>query len=37
MLTRAMATAGARNGFTDVTAEFCVFEDFNLKRMRPYE
>ena len=34
MLTRAMATAGARNGFEDVTAEFSAFRDFKLKWTR---
>ena len=34
MLTRAMATAGARNGFDDVKAEFSAFRDFKLKWTR---
>ena len=34
MLTSAMAEAGARNGFTDVTAEFSAFRDFKLKWTR---
>ena len=37
MLTRAMATAGARNGFEDVTAEFSAFRDFKLKWTRSYK
>ena len=36
MLTRAMAEAGARNGFTDVTAEFAAFKDFKLKWTRSF-
>ena len=36
MLTKAMAKAGARNGFEDVTAEFSAFRDFKLKWTRPY-
>ncbi len=37
MLTMAMATAGARNGFEDVTAEFSAFRDFKLKWTRSYK
>lgn len=37
MLTRAMATAGARNGFEDVKAEFAAFKDFKLKWTRSYK
>ena len=37
MLTKAMATAGARNGFEDVTAEFSAFRDFKLKWTRSYK
>ena len=37
MLTRAMATARARNGFEDVTAEFSAFRDFKLKWTRSYK
>lgn len=36
MLTRAMATAGARNGFEDVMEEFSTFRDFKLKWTRSY-
>ena len=31
-----MAEAGARNGFTDVTAEFAAFKDFKLKWTRSF-
>ncbi len=31
ILTNAMTEAGARNGFTDVTADFFAFRDFKLK------
>lgn len=37
MLTRAMATAGARNGFEEVKAEFASFRDFKLKWTRSYK
>ena len=37
MLTKAMATAGARNGYEDVTAEFSAFRDFKLKWTRSYK
>ena len=37
MLTKAMAKAGARNGFEDVKAEFTAFRDFKLKWTRSYK
>ena len=37
MLTRTMATAGARNGFEEVKAEFAAFRDFKLKWTRSYK
>ena len=37
MLTMAMAAAGAKNGFEDVTAEFSAFRDFKLKWTRSYK
>lgn len=37
MLNRAMATAGHRNGYEDITAEFSAFRDFKLKWTRSYK
>lgn len=34
ILTNAMTEAGARNGFTDVTADFFAFRDFKLNGPR---
>ena len=36
MLNRAMAAAGHRNGYDDVTAEFSAFRDFKMKWTRTY-